>query len=192
MSLLFLMACENEDDKTYMTNLYLRYYPLMRQRAYAILNDYKMVDDLIQEAFLKIIPKISLLRSLTCYKETSYIVNTIKHVCLDYQRRERRRYRSIYTGLDDDVANQIPDMQAATEENYLQQEEVEIIEKAMLCLSERDRSLLYFKYNMEMSDKEIAPLLNIPAQHIRQYAGRARRRLFEILSEGEDYHVQKK
>ncbi|RAV02652.1 RNA polymerase sigma factor [Paenibacillus sp. YN15] len=189
MSLLFLSACENDDDKIYMTDLYERYYPLMKKKACSIVQDYEVVDDLIQEAFLKLIPKISLLRSLSCYKTTSYIVNTIKHVAIDHIRKKARLSNHVYTGLDDDLAEQIPDFQAATEENYMKTEECEALEKAMFQLSERDRTLLYFKYNMEMGDQQIGDLLNIPTRHVRQYVARARHRALHILSEKGEYHV---
>lgn len=47
-----------------------------------------MVDELIQDAFLKLIPKIPLLWTLDSYQRTSYVVYTLKHVCLDYIRKK--------------------------------------------------------------------------------------------------------
>mgnify|MGYP001198478937 CR=1 FL=1 len=82
MNLIFLSIIEDDDDKKFMLNLYQQYYPLMKQRAYSIIKDYGVIDDLIQDAFVKLIPKISLLRSLSSYKMTSYIIYTMKHICL--------------------------------------------------------------------------------------------------------------
>lgn len=192
MTLFFLTIMEDEDDKAYITSLYRQYYPLMKKKAYSIIRDNGVVGDLIQDAFLKLIPKIPLLRSLSCYKTTSYIVYTLKHVCFDYIRKMKRRSQRVFSGLTDDIADQIPDLQAATEENYMQHEEFEALEQALFHLSERDRSLLYFKYNMEMSDLEISGLLDFPAQHVRQYVARARRRAFHILSEGDSRNVKDK
>lgn len=192
MNLIFLSIMEDEDDKKFMLNLYQQYYPLMKQRAYSMIRDYGVIDDLIQDAFIKLIPKISLLRSLSSYKLTSYIVYTMKHICLDYIRKETRRARYAFSGAVDDVAHQIPDLQAATEENYMQQEEYEYLEQALLQLSERDRNLLYFKYNMDLSDKEIAGVSGIPAQHVRQYVARAKSRALQMLSKGENHHAKDK
>ena len=83
-----------------------------------------------------------------------------------------------------DIANEIPDLQAATEEQVIKHEELEGIEQVLLQLSERDRSLLYYKYNMEMKDRDIAALLDIPVNHVRQYIARARQRAFLKLSQG--------
>lgn len=184
MSLIFLAIVEDENDKEYITNLYLKYYPLMKKRAYSITGDFGIVDDLIQDAFLKLIPKIPLLRSLDCYKRTSYIVYTLKHVCLDYIRKKVRRSQRSFSGLTDDIADHVPDLQAATEENFLHEEEMKTLEQTLFQLSEKDRNLLYFKYIMELSDKEISEIMDIPAQHVRMYIARARQRAFRKLSQG--------
>ncbi len=183
MYFLFMSVCENDDDKIYMADLYERYYPIMKSKIYRIVLDFEVVDDLIQETFLKLIPKITLLRSLSCYKQSSYIVNTVKHVAIDYLRRRTRRLNQVYIGLGEDFSDQIPDFQAATEENYIKTEEIEAFEKALFKLSERDRTLLYFKYIMEMGDQQIGELLNLPMKHVRQYIARARQRALHILSE---------
>jgi RNA polymerase sigma-70 factor, ECF subfamily len=186
VALMFLALVEDDKDKTYITDLYLQYYPLMKKRAYRITGDYAIVDDLIQDAFLKLIPKIPILRSLDCYKRTTYIVYTLKHVCLDYIRKKVRRSQQSFSGLTDDIADQVPDLQAATDEKLLQDEEIKTLEQALFQLSEKDRNLLYFKYIMEMSDQEISETMDIPAQHVRMYIARARQRALRKLSQGDE------
>ncbi|GIO41182.1 RNA polymerase sigma factor [Paenibacillus apis] len=179
-----MTVLEDENDKEFMINLYQLYYPIMKQRAYILVRDYAIVDDLIQEAFIKLIPKIPLLRSLDSYKIASYIVNTIKRLCIDYIRKESRHRQHNFSGSIEDIADQISDQQAATEEYYIKKEEFEDLAQALFLLSERDRDLLYFKYNLELSDKDIELLLDIPAHHVRTYIARARKRVFHTLFKG--------
>lgn len=181
---LLLLSIDDGDDKQFITNLYLEYYPLLKKQAYLITNDVEVVDDLIHDSFIKLIPKISLLRSLSRYKVTSYIVYTVRHVCIDYLRKKKRISQKTFCGSSDDITDQIPDLQAATEENIIKHEEFENVGQILLQLSERDRSLLYYKYNMEMKDREIAALLDIPVGHVRKYIARARQRAFLKLSQG--------
>ncbi|WP_088549166.1 RNA polymerase sigma factor [Paenibacillus aquistagni] len=178
MKSLLIPFVEGENNKQFITNLYLQHYPLLKKQAYKITKDYSVVDDLIHDVFLKLIPKIPLLRSLSSYKVISYLVYTVRNVCIDYLRKKTRRSRYLYTGLSEDFANQIPDQQAATEEQYIQHEELEGMVHVLLQLSSRDQSLLYYKYNLEMNDREIATMLDIPTNHIRQYVARARKRAF--------------
>lgn len=144
MLLLLISTCENDDSKTYLKKLYMCYYPIMKKKANSIVGHPEVVDDLIQEAFIKLIPKISLLRSMNCYKTTSYIVNTIKHVCIDYVRKDIQRSQNTYSGLDNDLAEQIPDLQATTEENYMKSEDYDALERAMLVLLSLYLSFPYY------------------------------------------------
>ena len=150
ITLLFLSIDDEEDDKQFITNLYLEYYPLLKKQAYSITSDVEVVDDLIHDAFIKLIPKISLLRSLSRYKVTSYIVYTVRNVCIDYMRKKKRISQKTFIGSSDDITQKIPDLQAATEENLIKNEEFDNVSQILLQLSERDRRLLYYKYNMEM------------------------------------------
>lgn len=184
ITLLFLSIDDEEDDKQFITNLYLEYYPLLKKQAYSITSDVEVVDDLIHDAFIKLIPKISLLRSLSRYKVTSYIVYTVRNVCIDYMRKKKRISQKTFIGSSDDITQKIPDLQAATEENLIKNEEFDNVSQILLQLSERDRRLLYYKYNMEMKDREIAALLDIPVDHVRKYIARARQRAFLKLSQG--------
>lgn len=140
-----------------------------------------MVDDLIQDAFLKLIPKIPLLMTLNHYQRTSYIVYTLRHVYLDYIRKKSRRSKHMFLGAAEDLAPAL----MATGDEYAHIEMHEELEQALFQLTERDRNLLCFKYYMEMTDKEIAYLSGIPADHVRQYVARARHRALRYLSEGE-------
>lgn len=128
MKSLFIPFIAGEDNKQFITNLYLQHYPLLKKQAYNITKDYSVVDDLIHDAFLKLISKIPLLRSLSSYKVISYLVYTVRNVCIDYLRKKTRLSRYLYTGLSEDFAHQIPDQQAATEEQYIQHEELEGME----------------------------------------------------------------
>lgn len=80
----------------------------------------------------------------------------------------------------------ISDVKSSVEEISSTKEETEELAKTIEQLSERDRNLLYHKYNLEMSDKEISEIMDIPVNNIRQFLTRARRRALNILKkEGE-------
>jgi RNA polymerase sigma-70 factor (ECF subfamily) len=189
---LFPLKLEDENDREFMLNLYTKYYPLMRQKAYSIVKNYYYTDDLIQDAIVKLIPKIRLLRSLSSYKLTSYIVHTIKHVCFDFIRKEKRHKRYTFLGMTDDVAGKIPDLIVETEAGYLFKEKFRELEQAMLLLSDRDQNLLFYKYNMYLNDTEIGKLLGIRSGHVRQYISRSRQRLLKTMVKAEEKRCQVK
>ena len=186
MNLNSMTTVDNDVDKEFFEGLYRLYYPLMKQKAYSIIRNYEVIDDLIQDAFMKLIINIPLLQTLSSRKTISYIVCTIKHVCIDYIRQRTRRSQYVISGSCNDITDQIPDMHAEIEENYMKTEEIEEMEQTLVRLPRRDRSLLFLKYYMELCDKEIEGLTNIPAQHVRQYISRARRKALRLISEGKN------
>jgi len=75
----------------------------------------------------------------------------------------------------------IPDT-ITIDEVYATKEDYRALGEAIEQLSERDRNLLYNKYNLELSDKEIAEIMGIPINNIRVYLIRARQRALKILT----------
>ncbi|ADY54474.1 RNA polymerase, sigma-24 subunit, ECF subfamily [Syntrophobotulus glycolicus DSM 8271] len=186
MYLLIILAIENDEDRYFIAQLYKQYYPLMKKKAYEILHDYSVIDDLINDAFIKLIGKISILRSLECYKRTSYIVNTIRNISINYNKQYAAKSEKMFLGMSDDLMESIPDMKFAMQEICSTKDDYIELGEAMEQLSKRDRDLLYNKYNLELSDKEIADIMGISLNNIREYLTRARRRAFKILTRRED------
>lgn len=184
--LLLLLAIEDDNDREFLTQLYEQLYPVMKKKAYSITYDYSVVDDIINDAFIRLFDKISILRALDCCKRASYIVNTVRNVSLNYIKRRGSDNSKRFLGKDDDVLMEIPDTAATAEEIYIKSEEYKELGEAILGLKERDRDLLYNKYILDLSDKEISKLMDIPVNNIREYLVRARRRAYKIMSDEKD------
>ena len=71
------------------------------------------------------------------------------------------------------------------DDRLLQESDIESVRKALLKLSERDRTILRMKYFDQLSDKEIASYLEIKIDSVRYYFTLARRQLKAVLSEME-------
>ena len=176
-----ISAIENDDDRSFIAQLYEQYYPIMKKKAYELTRDYSITDDLVNDAIIKLIKKIPTLRSLDCYKRTTYIVYTIRGVAINHNRQQAAKSKKVYLGMSDDLMDSIPDTITideicATKEDYRE------LGEAIGQLSERDRSLLYNKYNLELSDTEIAKIMDIPINNVRVYLMRARQRALKILT----------
>lgn len=178
---LLLAAIEDEDDRDYISQLYEQYYPIMKKKAYDITQDYNIVDDLINDSFIKLIDKISVLRSLDCCKRASYIVHTIRNVSFNYVKHRKMENSRTFFGESEDLVDSVPDTAATAEEIYLKQEEYRELGEAIDQLSDRDKELLYNKYNLELSDPEISELMGIPVNNIREYLVRAKRRALKKM-----------
>lgn len=180
--LALFLAIENESDREFVSGLYVQYYPIMKKKAYEITRDISVTDDIIHDAFIKLIDKIPTLRSLSCYKQTSYIVITIKNTAIDHVRKRNTKVDKQFMGEEYDMAETIKDTAMAVEEAYIMSEDSENLGQLLCKLSVRDRDLLYNKYIFELSNKEISDLMDIPINNIRQYLVRARKRALDLLT----------
>ena len=166
-------------DQEFIINLYDNYYPIIKKKAYEITNDYSIVEDLINEAFYKLIKKVDTLRSLGCSERASYIVYTIRSVSYDYLRKQNRQSHHSFLGIEDDLAESITYTGPSIEEICVTQED---FKTALSQLSTRDRELLFYKHVLDLSPKDIANIMDINHNNIWQYLTRARRRAYKILT----------
>ncbi len=64
---LIILAIENDGDRAFMEKLYLDHYRLMRAAARKVLMTGDDADDVVNEALIRLIGKISVLKALDCY-----------------------------------------------------------------------------------------------------------------------------
>ena len=97
------------DDKAFLLDLYNNYYRLTRKTIFYITHENQDIDDLINDCFIKLIDKISLIRTLDSYKLTAYIVYTARNVAINYIKRKRLENRYMYYSDDNELAEELSD-----------------------------------------------------------------------------------
>lgn len=175
ISLLTAISELENDDKAFMLDLYKNYYSLARKTIFSITHDTKEIEDLINDIFIKLIEKISLIRSFDCCKTTAYVVYTIRSVTINYIKHKKVENRHMYYSEDIDIAEDLFDLEYDSEVRIVHQEEIGLLCDVITKLPEKEKDLLYFKYVLEMKDNEIANILGIAPNSVRQYLTRARR-----------------
>ena len=93
-----MTGCIENDDRTYIMDLYINYYGLVFSKIKNITNSTNDVEDLVNDTFVKLIGKISLLRTLSDYKVTTYIVYTAKSTALNFVKRKGIQNKLIFYG----------------------------------------------------------------------------------------------
>lgn len=178
---IMIMTISDDDEREFMERLYINYYALMRKYAYEISQDAGQVDDIINDTCIKLINKISLLRTFNSCILTSYIVYTVRSVAIDFIKHRAIVSKWIFYGADDDMIESIPDNNNTPEDILFSKENFDGLYEALDQLSERDRTILQFKYFFDMSDKEIAVVFDIKIDCVRGYLSRARKRAYKLL-----------
>ncbi|WP_046499232.1 RNA polymerase sigma factor, partial [Syntrophomonas zehnderi] len=159
---------EGDEDKAFILNLYKDYYGLVRKNIYNITRDSNQIEDLINDTFIKLIEKVSLIRNLDSSKAAVYVVYTSRSVAINHIKHRDIEKKHVYPGGEFDL-EEIPSLDDDIEYRIIHQEEIKEMGKAVLKLPAKHKYLLYLKYMLGMNDKDIAEILNIAPNSVRQY-----------------------
>ena len=75
----FILVIEDLDDREFMSQLFLDFHRLMCHEARKIAKNDWIAEDIVQDTLLKLIDKVSLLRTLPQRKLVNYIISAIKN-----------------------------------------------------------------------------------------------------------------
>lgn len=171
---LMIAAIEDEDDKAFMTWVYLQYRRLIYSEIQKITGD--DVEDLLQLVIEKLIDKLPLLREMEQGKLANYIVSTAKNTA--YSSLRSKRQEALWEDQE-----QIPDPEPIPEESVITQEAMSSLARVWNSLDERTRYLLSAKYILNKTGKEIANDLKMPPDNVRMALVRAKRKARQAMGQ---------
>ncbi|MGF7144486.1 RNA polymerase sigma-70 factor (ECF subfamily) [Anaerotaenia torta] len=179
--LAFYLTRLDDDDRTFILRLYKNYYNMARKNIYKITHSNNDIEDLIDEVFIKLIEKTSLLRTFDEGRITAYIFYTIKSVAINYIKHKQVENKYVCYSEAMDTKEDLSYSDAEMNEKLVQQEELKALCNAISQLPQNQKDLLYYKYMLAMSDREIAGIFGISSDSVRQYLTRARRNAKKLM-----------
>lgn len=162
-----------EGNKDAFAELISRYKRLIYSVAYKFSRDNEEVNDMAQDAFIKIYKSLSKYDSQ--YKFSTWSVKVATNICLDHVRRKRVNSVSL-----DEIEN-FTGSNNSPEEHYLRKEHSQMLKTAIDELPEIYRVPIVMYHQKGMSYKEIADFLGKPMSIIKNRIFRARHALRENL-----------
>ena len=178
---LFILAIADDEDRTFMETLYRENYRLMYATALKFFSDKHDIEDVVESSCEALYQKIRLLQSLDRARQQGYIVSTVRHKAQNMHKHIARS-RSHVTELPDEIENVASDQKDLPEERIILSEDIAVMKRAILSLSEKERAALSMKFLMEQSDYEIAASIGMAPGSVRQIIKRARDKLKRIVS----------
>lgn len=171
-----ISAIENAEDRDLMTEFYNKYNARMYAEAWKHLSVPEDVEDIVLEAFAKIIDKMETFRTLAPGQRVQYAVTTVRN--LSYILTKRKSLYTMVSFETMDYEIQATDStETAVEQKLMQQHVAEIWGELELD----DRRLLEQKYILKWSDIELAEALGIKTQSVRMRLTRAKRNVMKQL-----------
>lgn len=178
---------ENQSDRTFMLELYERFFRLMffTARKYHLQQD--ACEEVVQESLVRLIQKVSLLRKMPEPVLASYIVSTTRNTAIDYFKRQIALDANV-SSLDDEsfsahLESQLPPLDDQMKAEELREQLATVLDK----ISNDDRVLLEGKYILQYSYATLAKILHCKVSSIRMKLTRARRRALTLIKiEGDE------
>lgn len=175
-----ILAIESEDDRTFMSEVYLKHHRLMLKTARSIAGT--DTEDVLSDSCVALVQVVEKLRTMNDNELRKYIVITVRNTALNHWRRKQREtamFRA-YNEEEDAQMETVP----SSEQKIMLQEELRLVRDAIKTLTPKERDLLRMKYGEEKSNAEIAKVTGLSPSSIPQYVSRVRVRLKAALYEG--------
>ena len=155
-----ILTIQDEDDRAYMSRLFVQYHRLMYQCTYEVLDD---------------IDRIDVVRQLDESKLPGYIAAACRHTAYNVLRHNRRHPQ---VPLEDaPEASSAPDM----DELLSRRVELNALARVWPRLDEDTRWLLEARYILDYSDSELAREMGVKPTSVRMALTRARKKARAML-----------
>lgn len=174
---LVIQMITDETDREFMKALYIKHRVSMFRMARAMTTSEQDAEDVVSEACVFLIKKITRLRQLDCNILEGYIISTVKNAAYLLYRRKNARNEV----ASEEVLQFAVDENAAPDRRVLQECTIQELMSAIGQLPENDQIVLRMKYFEKHSDHEIALTVGIREVSVRSRLTRARQRIFVLL-----------
>lgn len=171
--LFLILELLEENDRDSFRSIYEKNYLKMYHVAYSRLQHPEDAENAVHDSFVKLAERYEKYRHLDTDKMTALCIVIAQNTSIDILRK-RGHYSD--RNIDDVLAEQ---------EGHCDPEEDEkanFLERIQM-LSEPLKQTLILKYYLELKNKEIAAVLNIPPASVEMRLYRARKLLREVLED---------
>ena len=179
----FVQRALKGDKRAYndIVNKYERalYYHILK-----MVRDREMVEDLVQETFMKAFDNINSYNSNYAFSTWLYRIAT-NHT-IDYLRKKKLKTLSIDEPMqtkDGEMDVELPDHEAETDDQVMRKQRHQILNEAIENLPEKYRRVIQMRHMEELSYQEISETLDLPLGTVKAHIFRARELLYKALKD---------
>lgn len=186
-----ILAINDEDDRNFVENIYYQYGKKIYKIAFNILKKEADAEDCLQDVIKIIIDDVDRFRSASHEYLINLLVKCTRNAAINQYNREKRRYTveiSMYTKSsfcdpdENGTEMEFPDDSEQFESILINEENRKRLSELILELDKIYQDVLYFRYQMWMTNAEIAKLLSIPENTVKARLYRARNILLKTRS----------
>lgn len=177
---MIILALENEEDRTFMEQIYLRYRRLMFSQVLKIIDNPWDAEEIVQTAVANLVEQVDLLKTMDRNKQVNYIITVSKNEAYTHLRKLRRNKP---ISLDDDEINLYNYLESPTrvDDALIREATSAELHSAWGKIESKNRDILTWRYYLGYTHEQIAKELKIKPSSVRMALTRARQNLYSEL-----------
>lgn len=166
--MIYLMMIDSQEDRNKFIIIYEKYCDAMIKYANHILKDVHLSEDVVHESFVKIAKHINKIGDVDTKETKNFIMIITRNTALDEYRKRIKNWENVIFMDEEKYADLLVSKDSVDTEP--ENELVHIIKN----MDSKYSDLFLLKYVNKLSNKEIASVLKISEEAIRQRLSRGR------------------
>jgi RNA polymerase sigma factor (sigma-70 family) len=153
---------------------YQRYFPRLFAYVYARVGQVHLAEDLVADVFERAYTRADSLRSKEAY--STWLFTIARNAIISHARKHSRE-----TLVDPDVMGDISPSTASVETEILAREEQNAVARLVLEFPQREQDIISLKFDAELSNHQIAEIMELSEPNVRVIIFRTLRKLRELM-----------
>lgn len=189
MILSMIMMVENEEERSFLAQLYEDYHQNVYETCYKILKNHHNAEAAVSDTFLRIILRVKLFQSVKKEALPGMICICAKNVAINrYNQLSKKSQKEMsFTYYADDEAEgsqrTIVDQSVDIEQAVIDNEYIQYVAGLIKTLPEDQQSVIMLKYYYNFRNHEIADIMGVDRNNIDSKLHRAKNNLARLLSD---------
>jgi RNA polymerase sigma factor (sigma-70 family) len=168
-------AARPNDPRGDFADIYRKYFTRLFAYIYGRVHNAQLAEDLVADVFERAYVKGSSLRSDDAF--STWLFTIARNLIISHARKHSRE-----TIVDPTIIRDISPSGASVESEVLSQEEKEIIVKLVRKLPQREQDILALKFDAELSNGQIARIMDLSEPNVRVILFRTLRKLRQMMT----------
>lgn len=171
-------------DQRAFKDLFDKYEQPLYFHILKIVRDREIIEDMLQEIFLKAFDNISSYNPDYAFSTWLYRITT--NHSIDYLRKKRLKTMSLDEQIqtkDGTMSIEVADESSHTDDKVIRDQRARILNDALDSLPDKYREIIRMRHMDELSYQEISELLDLPLGTVKAHIFRARELLYKYLKD---------
>ncbi|MBQ4510099.1 MAG: sigma-70 family RNA polymerase sigma factor [Clostridia bacterium] len=183
MMLALIMAIENEEDRSFVLDIYNQYEKSIYAYAYTMTDDEEYSRDCVHDVIKIVIEELDTFKEFSDNRKVKFMMVCCKHSVYNKYSFKQRIYQPLNNFSQNeekeytiDIPDEIPDIC----EELINNETRAKLHKCIKQLNQLEQDILTLRYECELPTKKIAKLLNLSDDAVRQRLVRIHKEIKKI------------